>query len=79
VAESVQMIRLPLPCQEPEGRGRTHLQEKPLSLVLHMEMSMGCEVLHEERHVSCSIPPPHRNRPTPPTSLSSLPSDIPVP
>jgi hypothetical protein len=53
MAEPVQTIRPPLPYQEPEGCDRTHLEEKALSLVLHMEMSMGCEVLHEERHASC--------------------------
>jgi hypothetical protein len=69
---------LPVIGQEHSGRPRTHLQEKP-RLVIYMEMPMCREVLHEERHACCSIPPPHRNRPTPPTSLPSLPSDMPVP
>ena len=40
---------------------------------------MGGKVLHEEWHVPRNTRWIHRNRPASPTSLTSLPSDIPVP
>ena len=49
----MQTVPLPLPCQEPPDRCRTHLEEETRSLLLHLEMSMGGEVLHEEGHASC--------------------------
>jgi len=53
MTESVETIHVPFLCQESEGGGRTHLEEKLPCLVLHMEMPMCGEVLHEEWHASC--------------------------
>src|SRR5450759_3750661 len=53
MTESVETIHVPLLCQESEGGGRTHLEEKLPCLVLHMEMPMCGEVLHDEWHASC--------------------------
>ena len=75
----MQEVPLPLPCQESPNGGRTQLEEESPRLIIDMERPMDCEVLHEECHASCSIPPSHRNRPTPPTLLPSLPSDMPEP
>jgi hypothetical protein len=73
MTEPMETVHVPLPCQEPEGHGRTHLEEESLGLLIDTEMPMGDEVLHKQRHASCSIPPPHRNRPALLSSWSSLP------
>ena len=53
MTDPVQTGHEPLPHEEPPDRPRTHLEEQPSYLILHMEMPMFREVLHEERHVSC--------------------------
>ena len=53
MGDSMQTVHLPLPCQQSPDGGRTHLQEKPPCLLIHMEMPMRGEVLHEECHASC--------------------------
>ena len=51
--DAMETVQVPLCCQEPPDRGRTHLEEKSPSLLIDAEMSMHREVLHEEGHASC--------------------------
>ena len=48
----METVQVPLCCQEPPDRGRTHLEEKSPGLLIDTEMSMHREVLHEEGHAS---------------------------
>jgi hypothetical protein len=43
--DPMQTVPLPLPCEEPPDRCRTHLEEETPCLLLHLEMPMGGEVL----------------------------------
>ena len=51
--DAMETVQVPLCCQEPPDRGRTHLEEKSPGLLIDAEMSMHREVLHEEGHASC--------------------------
>ena len=49
----METVHVPLCCQKPPDRGRTHPEEQLSCFLIHVEMSVHREVLHEEGHASC--------------------------
>ena len=52
MTDPVQTVHLPFSSKESSDGGRTHLEKESSGLLIHMEMSMEGQVLHEESHPS---------------------------
>ncbi len=51
--DPMETVHVPLCCQKPPDRGRTHPEEKLSCFLIKVEMSVHREVLHEQGHASC--------------------------